>query len=282
LFGVKEASESFKDVLINDLLRSLPDFEPISIVLYNGKPQNLNLTIYWHPLRLFKLFFSWEIMEIIVKNTNSYAFRNNSASKLWKSLIISELYHFFGYLFKLGLYKQSIREYCWGSNGVLSQVLLSKNRFKSILCNLHFKDRGLNPFKDNWWDKLSPIFSILRQKSSYYWQPLINLIIDEIMLKFEGRTTQKVTIPGKLISIGFKIFALGDSGYIFNWEYSRLGILEGVLTKKERISVKVPNSDLIVFLNPTQSMLIRLIKCLSVYQQKGLNFHLFLDNLFVC
>jgi Transposase IS4 len=107
-------------------------------------------------------------MEIIVKNTNSYAFRNNSASKPWKSLTISELYHFFGCLFKLGLYKQPIREYCWGSNGVLSQVPLLKNRFESILCNLHFKDRGLNPSKDNWWDKLSPIFSILRQKSSYY------------------------------------------------------------------------------------------------------------------
>jgi hypothetical protein len=29
-------------------------------------------------------------------------------------------------------------------------------------------------------------------------------------------------------------------------------------------------------------MLIRLIKYLSVYQQKGLNFYLFFDNLFVC
>jgi hypothetical protein len=59
-------------------------------------------------------------MEIIVKNINSYAFQNNSAFKPWKSLIIPELYHFFGCLFKLGLYKQPIREYYWGSNGVLS------------------------------------------------------------------------------------------------------------------------------------------------------------------
>jgi hypothetical protein len=36
------------------------------------------------------------------------------------------------------------------------------------------------------------------------------------MLKFEGRSTQKITIPGKLIPTGFKIFALGDSGYIYN------------------------------------------------------------------
>jgi Transposase IS4 len=29
-------------------------------------------------------------------------------------------------------------------------------------------------------------------------------------------------------------------------------------------------------------VVIRLIKCLSIYIQKGLSFHLFLDNLFVC
>jgi hypothetical protein len=36
------------------------------------------------------------------------------------------------------------------------------------------------------------------------------------MLKFEERTTQKITIPSKPIFIGFKIFALGDSGYTYN------------------------------------------------------------------
>jgi hypothetical protein len=36
------------------------------------------------------------------------------------------------------------------------------------------------------------------------------------MLKFKGRTTQKIIIPGKPIPTGFKIFALGDSGYTYN------------------------------------------------------------------
>jgi hypothetical protein len=36
------------------------------------------------------------------------------------------------------------------------------------------------------------------------------------MLKFEKRITQKVIIPGKPIFIGFKIFALDDSGYTLN------------------------------------------------------------------
>ena len=102
------------------------------------------------------------------------------------------------------------------------------------------------------------------------------------MLKFKGHITQKITIPGKPIPAGFKIFALRDSGYIYNWECTRPGLAEGVLKEKTRISVSIPNSSISTFLNPTQSVVIRLIKCLSIYIQKGLSFHLFLDNLFVC
>jgi Transposase IS4 len=88
-------------------------------------------------------------MFIIAKSTNSYAFRTNSAKNLWKTLEIKELYHFFGYLIKLGLYKHSLRYYCFEKNGILSQVPLSKNRFKAILRNFYFKDRGFTLKKDN-------------------------------------------------------------------------------------------------------------------------------------
>jgi hypothetical protein len=102
------------------------------------------------------------------------------------------------------------------------------------------------------------------------------------MLKFKGRTTQKITIFSKPIPIGFKIFALGDSGYPYNWECTRPGLAEGLKRKKTRISVSILNFNLFTFLNPTQLIVIRLIKYLSIYIQKGLSFHLFLDNLFVC
>jgi Transposase IS4 len=86
-------------------------------------------------------------MSIIVNSTNSYAFRTNSAKNLWKTLTISELYHFFGCLIKLGLFKHPPRTYYWQENGILSRVLLSKNRFESILHHFYFKDRGIAPEK---------------------------------------------------------------------------------------------------------------------------------------
>jgi hypothetical protein len=71
------------------------------------------------------------------------------------------------------------------------------------------------------------------------------------MLKFKGRTTEKITIPGKPISTGFKIFALGDSGYTLNWECTRPGIVEGILREKKQISVSISNSCTSTLLNPT-------------------------------
>ena len=71
------------------------------------------------------------------------------------------------------------------------------------------------------------------------------------MLKFEGRTTQKITIPSKLIPTGFKILTLTTADYILNQEYTRPGLAEGILTEKKRIFINIPNSFIFIFLNPT-------------------------------
>ncbi len=71
------------------------------------------------------------------------------------------------------------------------------------------------------------------------------------MLKYEGRTSQKITISDKPILTGFKLFTLGDSGYIYNWECTRPGIVEGILREKKKISILIPNSSISTSLNPT-------------------------------
>ncbi len=101
------------------------------------------------------------------------------------------------------------------------------------------------------------------------------------MLKFEGRTSQKITIPGKPIPTGFKLFALGDSGYIYNWECIKPGIAEGILREKKKVSISIPNSSISTSLNPTQSVVIRLANSLSKFVENGLFFHFYLDNLFI-
>ena len=140
---------------------------------------------------------------------------------------------------------------------------------------LYFKDRGENPSSigANWWDKLDPIMSILRQKSAFYWIPSTNITVDEVMIKFEGRTSQKVTIPDKSISTGFKIFALTDSDYIFNWECIKPGLNERLLTTKKCVSISISNSIKTTLLNSIQSVVIRLTSCLSSFiEEKKVEF----------
>ncbi len=102
------------------------------------------------------------------------------------------------------------------------------------------------------------------------------------MLKFEGRTSQKITIPGKSILTGFKLFALGDSGYIYNWECIRPGIAEGILREKEKVRISILNSSLSTSLNSTQLVIIRLANSLFKFVKDELFFHFYLNNLFIC
>ena len=107
--------------------------------------------------------------------------------------------------------------------------------------------------------------SILRQKSAFYWLSSTNITVDEVIIKFKGRTLQKVTIPDKSILTGFKIFALTDSDYIFNWECIKPGLNEGLLTVKKCISVSISNSLKTTLLNSTQSVVVCLASCLSMF-----------------
>ncbi len=102
------------------------------------------------------------------------------------------------------------------------------------------------------------------------------------MLKFEGRTSQKITISDKFISTGFKLFALDNSDYIYNWECIKSGIIEGILRERKKVFISIPNSSISTSLNPTQSVVIRLANSLSKFVKDGLFFHFYLDNLFIC
>ena len=61
------------------------------------------------------------------------------------------------------------------------------------------------------------------------------------MLKFKGQTTQKVTISGKPIPTKFKLFALSNSNYIFNWECTKPELNEGLITAKKLVSISFLN-----------------------------------------
>ncbi len=76
------------------------------------------------------------------------------------------------------------------------------------------------------------------------------------MLKYKERTSQKIIISDKSILTEFKLFALGDSDYIYNWECTRPGIAEGILRERKKVFISILNSSISTSLNLTQLIII--------------------------
>ena len=99
------------------------------------------------------------------------------------------------------------------------------------------------------------------------------------MLTYEGRTLGTITIPGKPIPVGFKVFYMAENGYIWNFEFSAPGALEN--QPIDSILVPIPGTNTSTKLSNTQAMVARLASFLFPFVQQGLSFHFYLDNLFV-
>ena len=63
---------------------------------------------------------------------------------------------------------------------------------------------------------VEPIGSTIRQNCQILWYPSSHLAIDEAMVAYRGRTSHKVKLPNKPIKEGYKIWVLGDSGYVYD------------------------------------------------------------------
>jgi hypothetical protein len=123
----------------------------------------------------------------------------------------------------------------------------------------------------------------IRAKCSKYWIPGSNLIIDEVMLKFEGRSSQIITIPAKPIPTGLKALAIRDEGYIISWEGTRPQKNEGDIGEKfqvilpESLSATEQQKTKATLTN-TQAIVARLATSLPI----NTGYHFYLDNLFIC
>ena len=118
---------------------------------------------------------------------------------------------------------------------------------------LYFKDRGEGPYaKEPYWIKYGDIYPDLKANCRFYWEPSSRLIVDEVMIRFEGRSSGKSVIPVKLVLVGFKFFAIADEGYIIDFEVIKPSLNEG--QKDEDITLRrvpIPNTDLFTSLSNT-------------------------------
>ena len=111
------------------------------------------------------------------------------------------------------------------------------------------------------------------------WKPGQDLPVDEIMVRFEGRSKETTTVPNKPTPTGYKVWGAAQRGFLIVWNWHIPGIKNGpvgVRTPRELGGTKREGNGG----NKTQAVVLHLIKRLPK-PPEGSGYHVYLDNLFV-
>ena len=116
-----------------------------------------------------------------------------------------------------------------------------------------------------------------KRSSLRLYKPGTNIAADECIVRFTGRSKQKVTIPNKPTPTGFNIWVVAKAGYFLGWLWHSpkhsFDYVEGQepAASRERQSLAAES----IRINPTQAVVVSLVKTLPKS-----TYHVFLDNLF--
>jgi hypothetical protein len=186
------------------------------------------------PIHYFELFWTPEVFAILVENTNKYAqFKEarhkenpTKKSRWWKAVDLYEMRVFIALLIYISIDRNSNIQSYWSNSLTIHKPMehMKFYRFEQIKRYFHVSPPSLpSQSKSQWYMKLSPLFEVLRYQFQAYVIPGQNVSFDEMMVPFTGRSQHTLRIKNKPISEGFKIWALCDHGYTwdFLW-YSRV------------------------------------------------------------
>ena len=151
------------------------------------------------------MFWSEEIIEHIVTQSNKYAQQKNVTLNLTKE----ELYVLLWAMLLSGYSKFPNKRMYWSSYDVPKMLYNSirLNRFETILRHLHFNDNILNDKTDKLY-KLRPIIIHLNERFREHGGLEEHISIDESMIPYYGKHYAKQYIKSKPIRFGYKNWAL--------------------------------------------------------------------------
>ena len=147
------------------------------------------------PLEQFKLFFTDEMLEDIVRETNRYA-ELCRGDNLWKTNK-EEIAAYFGFQILMSIVKEpEIRDY-WSRDPRLQyhsiSSRISRERFEEVTRYLHFVDNSVLPSRSehgyNRLQKIQPIIDVVRRQCLEFYEPRQENSVDEAMIPFKGSNT---------------------------------------------------------------------------------------------
>jgi hypothetical protein len=164
------------------------------------------------PVSVFRTFFTEEILNLIIHQTNIYGKgkkRNNNQKKTsnWKDVSKKEIESFLGLIILMGINNLPHMKLYWSKDMVFHNTfissIMSRDRFLQISYNLHLADNSLEPERES--KDYSKIYKvknfteILRRNFQKNYNFGRYGTIDESMIKFKGRSSLKQYLPLKPI-----------------------------------------------------------------------------------
>lgn len=179
---------------------------------------------------LFNLFFTDELIDLLVEQTNLYAekvigskiLKRFSRYHSWKPTDKDEMFLFLAMHMLTGLiWKPQIEKY-YTTKPIFCTPgfprLLSLKRFRLLSRFLHFTDSSIPPpAKNKKLHKIQPILDYLLNRFSEVYTPERDLAVDESLLLWKGRLSFMQFIRIKRARFGIKSFIVSEStsGYIY-------------------------------------------------------------------
>lgn len=185
------------------------------------KLDNLNKD---NPIQLFECFFTDELINKIVVETNRYAeqylndnkenIKNQSRVKKWTATNANEIRTLLALLIIQGIcIKPEYKLYFTKRESIETPFfsrIISEKRFHLLLKFLHFvnnKEFDANSPNRRLF-KIQPILDYLKEKFMSIYVPNEKISIDESLIGWKGRLAWKQYIPSKRKRFGMKIFVL--------------------------------------------------------------------------
>ena len=181
--------------------------------------------------------------------------------------MVSELLIFLAICIYCGLFKAGgSLEWLWDKDHQKPTHHITQHmslfRFQQIKRFLHISIHGQN--SGDYYSKVEPLLSHVRDISKSLYNPSTNLSVDEMIIRFSGRSPHTFRMKGKPTPEGFKILALCDYGYTWTFLPSSRINANKEVKKAEGI-------------NGTGCSVLHLVEQLPFKQQA---FNIYMDNYF--
>lgn len=181
------------------------------------------------PSSFFQLFFTEVEFDVLVQNTNSYAGlkgAGDNGRRRWRPTSAAELKVFIGIIIYMGVHKAMHGPLYWNHNREFPSHdishYMSKYRFEQLKRYFHIAPTALNRSlpRCRWASKLQPLANNLPQHFQQYFISATNISVDEMMVRFTGRSCHTIMMRAKPIPQGYKMLALCECGYTYAFMFT--------------------------------------------------------------